>query len=89
MGSYFYLVLSVLFLLRNSLQGLGYSLTAMTTGVFELAARGIGGFVFIRQYGYDAACVVNPAAWIVADLFLFPAFFVVMNKLNKKFKSTE
>ena len=89
MGSYFYLVLSVLFLLRNALQGLGYSLTAMTTGVFELAARGVGGFVFIRQYGYDAACVVNPAAWIVADLFLFPAFFVVMNKLNKKFKSTE
>ena len=89
MGSYFYLVLSVLFLLRNALQGLGYSLTAMTTGVFELAARGIGGFVFIRQYGYDAACVVNPAAWIVADLFLFPAFFVVMNKLNKRFKSTE
>ncbi|MBO5065044.1 MAG: MATE family efflux transporter [Clostridia bacterium] len=89
MGSYFYLVLSVLFLLRNSLQGLGYSFTAMTTGVFELAARGIGGLVFIKQYGYDAACVVNPAAWIVADLFLFPAFFVVMNKLNKRFKSVE
>ena len=85
MGSYFYLVLSVLFLLRNSLQGLGYSVTAMMTGVFELAARGIGGFVFIKQYGYDAACVVNPAAWIVADLFLFPAFFIVMNKMNKKF----
>lgn len=85
MGSYFYLVLSVLFLLRNALQGLGYSLTAMTTGVFELAARGIGGLVFIKQYGFDAACVVNPAAWIVADLFLFPAFFIAMKKLNKKF----
>ena len=85
-GSYFYIILSVLFLLRNSLQGLGYSVTAMMTGVFELCARGIGGFIFVKHFGYDAACFVNPFAWIVADMFLFPAFFTVMHKLNKKFK---
>ncbi len=85
-GSYFYIILSVLFLLRNALQGLGYSVTAMMTGVFELFARGIGGFIFVKQFGYDAACFVNPFAWIVADMFLFPAFFTVMHKLNKKFK---
>lgn len=88
-GSYFYLVLSVLFLLRNALQGLGYSVTAMMTGVFELCARGIGGFVFVNQFGYNAACFVNPMAWIVADLFLFPAFFIVINKVNKKFKMSD
>ena len=87
-GSYFYIILSVLFLLRNSLQGLGYSVTAMMTGVFELCARGIGGFIFVKHFGYDAACFVNPFAWIVADLFLFPAFFTVMHKLNKRFKDT-
>ncbi|MBO5463810.1 MAG: MATE family efflux transporter [Clostridia bacterium] len=85
-GSYFYIILSVLFLLRNSLQGLGYSVTAMMTGVFELFARAVGGFIFVKHFGYDAACFVNPFAWIVADMFLFPAFFTVMHKLNKKFK---
>ena len=85
-GSYFYIILSVLFLLRNSLQGLGYSVTAMMTGVFELFARAVGGFIFVEHFGYDAACFVNPFAWIVADMFLFPAFFTVMHKLNKKFK---
>ncbi len=88
MGSYFYLVLSVLFLLRNAIQGLGYSVTAMMTGVFELAARGVGGFVFVKQFGYDAACLVNPGAWIVAVLFLFPAFFVVLSKVKKRLKKT-
>lgn len=83
-GSYFYLVLSVLFLLRNAIQGLGYSITAMMTGVFELFARGIGGLVFVTRFGYDAACLINPMAWIIADLFLFPAFFVVINKVSKK-----
>ena len=87
-GSYFYIILSVLFLLRNSLQGLGYSVTAMMTGVFELFARAVGGFIFVEHFGYDAACFVNPFAWIVADMFLFPAFFTVMHKLNKRFKDT-
>ena len=87
-GSYFYIILSVLFLLRNSLQGLGYSVTAMMTGVFELFARAVGGFIFVEHFGYDAACFVNPFAWIVADMFLFPAFFTVMHKLNKRFKDS-
>ena len=87
-GSSFYIILSVLFLLRNSLQGLGYSVTAMMTGVFELFARAVGGFIFVEHFGYDAACFVNPFAWIVADMFLFPAFFTVMHKLNKRFKDT-
>ena len=78
-GSYFYIILSVLFLLRNSLQGLGYSVTAMMTGVFELFARAVGGFIFVEHFGYDAACFVNPFAWIGAVMFLFPAFFPVMH----------
>lgn len=86
MGSYFYLILSVLFLLRNAIQGLGYSITAMMTGVFELVARGIGGLVFVERFGYDAACLVNPLAWIIADIFLFPAFFVVLHKVSRKLK---
>lgn len=87
MGSYFYLILSVLFLVRNAIQGLGYSITAMMTGVFELFARGIGGLVFVTRFGYDAACLINPSAWIVADLFLFPAFFIVMRQVTKKLKA--
>ena len=86
-GSYFYLILSVLFLLRNAIQGLGYSMTAMTTGVFELFARGLGGYLFVRRFGYDAVCLVNPGAWIIADVFLFPAFFVVMGRVSKKLKN--
>ena len=58
----------------------------MMTGVFELVARGIGGLVFVTRFGYDAACLINPSAWIVADLFLFPTFFVVLHKVSKKLK---
>lgn len=86
-GSYFYLILSLLFVLRNALQGLGYSLTAMTAGVFELIARGIMGFGFVNTIGYAAACVANPVAWIAADIFLIPAYIIVSRKVKRSLSS--
>lgn len=84
MGSYFYFILSVLFLFRNSLQGLGYSAVAMFAGIFELVARAIMGFGFVNSIGYAAACIANPVAWVAADVFLIPAYFVVMKKVKRK-----
>ena len=76
--------LALLFLFRNSLQGLGYSAVAMFAGIFELVARAIMGFGFVNTLGYAAACVANPVAWVAADLFLIPAYFVMMKKVKKK-----
>lgn len=84
MGSCFYFILSVLFLLRNSLQGLGYSAVAMFAGFFELAARAVMGFGFVKSIGYSAACIANPVAWMAADVFLIPAYFVVMKKIKRR-----
>lgn len=84
MGSYFYFILSVLFLFRNSLQGLGYSAVAMFAGFFELAARAVMGFGFVNSIGYAAACIANPIAWVAADVFLIPAYFVMMKKVKKR-----
>lgn len=89
MGSYFYFILSVLFLFRNSLQGLGYSAVAMFAGIFELVARAIMGFGFVNSIGYAAACIANPVAWVAADLFLIPAYFVMMKKVKRKLQSKE
>ena len=86
-GSYFYLILSLLFVLRNALQGLGYSFTAMLTGMFELVARGIMGFGFVNTIGYAAACIANPIAWIAADLFLIPAYIIVSRKVKRSLSS--
>lgn len=89
MGSYFYFILSVLFLFRNSLQGLGYSAVAMFAGIFELVARAIMGFGFVNSIGYAAACIANPVAWVAADVFLIPAYFVVMKKVKRKMQSKQ
>lgn len=83
--SLFFPILVVLFVLRNSIQGMGFSVQAMMAGIFELVARGIMGFGFVTRYGFMAACIANPVAWAAAVVFLIPMYIYAFKKLEKKF----
>lgn len=81
-NSALYAVLVIIFVLRNALQGMGFSIPAMTAGIFELVARGTVGFLFVRRFGYSAACWANPSAWAAADLFLIPMYLYVIHRFK-------
>ena len=81
---FFYPILTFVFIFRNSIQGLGYSTTAMFAGAFELAARAVMSYVVIPKFAYNAVCYANPAAWAAADLFLIPAFIAVYVIVKRK-----
>ncbi|MCQ2544258.1 MAG: MATE family efflux transporter [Lachnospiraceae bacterium] len=69
--------------LRFMIQGVGFSNFAIIAGVLEMIARTVAGVVFIPLFGFVGACVASPFAWLLADCFLVPAFFYVVNKLDK------
>ena len=70
----FYVPLLYVNLLRFTIQGLGYSGLAVVAGVFEMIARGLFGLCLVPLLGFEAVCFANPAAWILADVFLYPAY---------------
>ena len=78
----FYPTLGILFILRNSLQGMGYSLMPMLGGVGELAARSIVCFLLVPVYGFAAAALASPVAWIFADVLLVSAYVWYMRRLR-------
>lgn len=80
----FYIPLVFVNEVRFLIQGMGYSGFAVLAGVFEMVARALVGAVFVPLYGYVAACFASPMAWIFADLFLFPAYFIVLRRLKKQ-----
>lgn len=86
-SSLFYPVLGVLFLVRNSLQGLGYSLLPMSAGVCELIARAVISFGFVSIYGFNAVCFASPAAWLCADILLVTAYVICIKKLQKQYSN--
>lgn len=84
-NSAFYIPLAFVNIVRFLIQGLGFSKQAMFAGVCEMVARAVVGFALVPLMGYDAVCVANPAAWIAADAFLFPAYAWAMRRLSKSF----
>ena len=52
----------------------------MVAGVFEMVARGVFGICLVPWLGFRVACFASPAAWVMADIFLFPAYFYCMRK---------
>ena len=73
--------------LRFLIQGLGYSNLAVLAGAFEMIARTVAGIFIIPKIGFIGACIASPLAWILADMFLFPAYFHVIKKLEEMMES--
>jgi len=63
-----YSLVSVLLVLRNSLQGMGFTYANTIAGAGELFGRLAVAFVFTRLIGFSAVCYAGPAAWLLADI---------------------
>ena len=87
MNAAFYILLALVNIVRFTIQGMGFSRLAILAGVCEMVARTIVGMMFVPLFGYMAACVASPVAWLFADTFLIPAFFYVSKKLKQQIKS--
>ncbi len=81
---YFYPALGMLTIFRYSIQGLGYSNLSMLSGVMEMIARCGVSLWLVPVFAFTGVCFGDPVAWIFADLFLFPAFFLLYRHLKKK-----
>lgn len=77
----FYFPLALVNIVRFLIQGMGFSKLAVFAGAFEMLARGLAGFILVPAFGFTAVCFANPLAWIFADIFLIPAYFLVKKKM--------
>ena len=80
----FYPTLAVLFVMRNSLQGMGYSLLPMSAGLTELAARVFAAYVLVRALRFTGVCLASPAAWVAADILLIIATCWALSQLGRR-----
>jgi len=79
-----YVLLAIIHIFRNYIQGMGFSPLATIAGIMEMIARAGVSFL-VPVYGFDAACLASPAAWVMADVFLVPAYFYCLRTLKKRY----
>lgn len=72
----------LLMIFRNTLQGLGYSVQAIISGVGELIGRSLGGLLAVKTgLGYVGICLSNPFSWGLAMLY---CMFMVRRMLKRE-----
>ncbi|SDB41279.1 MULTISPECIES: MATE family efflux transporter [unclassified Butyrivibrio] len=83
-NSLFYIPLVFVNVVRFLIQGMGFSMLAILAGVCEMIARAAASLFLVPVIGYTGICLASPLAWILADVFLFPAFYYTRNILRGK-----
>ncbi len=81
--SVFFIPLGMIFIFRNVMQGMGFPMMPMLAGVMELIGRGVVSMIAAQYLSFEGIAVSNPAAWLLADVLLIPAYFYTIKKVSK------
>lgn len=84
---YFFPVVSLVIVMRMSIQGLGYSGRAMFGGILEMFARSFVAMVFVPMFKFDAITWTDQAAWVVAAVYLGYTSYAVMKHVEQQIQN--
>lgn len=79
----FFIPLGLIFIYRNTLQGMGDGFMPMMAGVAELLMRAFVAFYLAGRLGYLGICLAGPIAWLGADVPLMIAYYLRMHRIKK------
>ncbi len=80
----FYIGLAVIYVYRNALQGMGYSMLTTIGGVIELGMRILAAFLLVKVWSYLGLCLSNPCAWLGVDVLYLASYYLLMRFKYKK-----
>ncbi|MGN0642582.1 MAG: MATE family efflux transporter [Huintestinicola sp.] len=81
--SAFFFPLALVNIVRFLIQGMGFPPIATLAGVLEMIGRSSVAYL-VTMFGFAAVCFASPTAWILADAFLIPAYFICKKRLMKR-----
>lgn len=74
-----YSLVAILFVMRNTLQGMGFTYANSVAGIGEFFGRLSVAFILTPLLGFDAVCYAGPAAWLLADI---PLIIIYLHKAH-------
>lgn len=77
-----YVLLAVLFIIRNTLQGVGQQAMPTFAGIAELVMRTATAFFLVGPLGYAGAVSAEPLAWLGSCLVLIPSYMRAIRQLH-------
>ncbi len=81
-STYFYFCLLCIFIIRNALQGMGYTKIPLMSGVVELIMRGFAAVGLAKSIGYIGIFWAGPIAWLGGAIVVAVGYWIVIKNLN-------
>lgn len=79
----FFFILGLLFIFRNTMQGMGFGGVPVLAGVSELLARVVAAAWLAKAFGYGGVCAASPVAWVLATGLLIGGYLAVMRRIRE------
>lgn len=80
-----YFLLSLLFIYRYTLQGLGQSFIPTVAGIMELIMRTFAAIILSKPLGFLGVSLANPLAWLGACIPLISAYYITIRKIDSEY----
>lgn len=75
-----------LMVFRNTVQGMGYSASALAASVMEIIGRSGTGILAVCFNSFFIICVSSPAAWILAMIMCIILYMYYMSREERKYR---
>ena len=59
----------IMFVMRNTLTGMGYSAYSVFSGICEMIGKSLGGLLAVKWFGFWGICIATPLAWFLAMVY--------------------
>lgn len=76
----FWVFLGMIFVFRQTVQGMGNTIFPFTACVIELFMRWFAAVYLTKEFGYIGLCFATPIAWIAGGLWGLLGYFYLMQK---------
>jgi len=84
----FYFFLSMIFIFRNTLQGMGKAILPLMASLTELFVRSFAAVYLAKKMGYTGIFYASPIAWVGAMLVVTIGYFITIKKIKAKKSKT-
>jgi Na+-driven multidrug efflux pump len=81
-STYFYFCLLCIFIIRNALQGMGYTKIPLVSSFVELVIRAIAAIWLAKSIGYIGIFWAGPIAWLGGGIVVCLGYWIVIKNLN-------
>lgn len=83
LGIPFFYFLTVLVIIRSTLQGLNMKKTPVIASIIELVVKILSVVLIVPRLGYIAICLTEPVIWILGAFWVTPVYHFGLKKLIK------